>query len=245
MAQPETTVVVLMGVIAFGLLHGINPSHGWTVAVLYSIRSRRPLLSSLASSGIIAGAHFLSSIAVVIAFLLVTMFVQIPHDYVNYAAAIALGVLAYMFWKEKSEDLAETQHGHLHGSSSSSSLSSKQVEHEHAHWHKGTGYHSHIHIHQKRVSPSLAAIAGLALVLGFAHEEEFVILSLAVGGVNPVLLMIAYASSVAAALIGVTVLAVKVYTRVQNKVLQYTKYLPKASALILSVMAAGFALGLL
>ena len=104
---------VLLGVIAFGLLHGVNPSHGWTVAVLYSIRSKRPLFSSIASSGIIAGAHFLSSIAVVIAFIFVTMLVQIPQTYMNYAVAIALGVLAFVFWREKSEDLEEAQHGHL------------------------------------------------------------------------------------------------------------------------------------
>ena len=65
---------------------------------------------------------------------------------------------------------------------------------------------------------SLIAIAGFALVLGFAHEEEFVILSLAVGGLSPVLLMIAYASAVSASLIAVTVLGVKVYERIQNKV---------------------------
>ena len=65
---------------------------------------------------------------------------------------------------------------------------------------------------------SLIAIAGFALVLGFAHEEEFVILSLAVGGLSPVHLMIAYASAVSASLIAVTVLGVKVYERIQNKV---------------------------
>ena len=80
---------VLLGVIAFGLLHGLNPSHGWTVAVLYSIQRKRPLFSSIASSGIIAGAHFLSSIAVVVAFILVSSLVQIPHSYMNYAVAIA------------------------------------------------------------------------------------------------------------------------------------------------------------
>ena len=132
-----------------------------------------------------------------------------------------------------------TQHGHLHEEAV------EHVEHEHAHWHKGGGYHTHLHVHQKRVLPTLTAIAGFALVLGFAHEEEFVILSLAVGGANPILLMITYASSVAAALIGITVLAVKVYAHIQHKVIHYTKYLPKISALVLAAMAIGFALGLL
>jgi nickel/cobalt exporter len=236
----QDAAVVFLGIIAFGLLHGINPSHGWAVAVLYSIRNKRPLLSSLTSSSILAGAHFLSSIVVVAAFLFVTMFIQIPQTYLNYAVASALGILAYLFWKEKTEDLTETQHGHLHHDFT------ENLEHEHRHRHSSTGSsHTHMHLHQKRSLPTLAAIAGFALVLGFAHEEEFVILTLAVGGINPLLLMIAYATAVAAGLIGVTVIAVKIYSYIQHKVIQYTKYLSKISALILGAMAVGFAVGLL
>jgi nickel/cobalt transporter (NicO) family protein len=234
----QDPTLVFLGVISFGLLHGINPSHGWTVAVLYSIRSKRQLLSSLTSSSILAGAHFLSSIVVVLAFILVATFVQIPQTYLNYAVAVALGMLAFLFWKEKGEDLVETQHGHLHHDFID------RLKHEHEHWHSGSGNHTHLHLHQKRALPTLAAIAGFALVLGFAHEEEFVILTLAVGGINPLLLMVAYATAVAAGLIGITILAVKVYSYVQHKVIQYTKYLPKISALILAAMAVGFALGL-
>jgi nickel/cobalt transporter (NicO) family protein len=236
----QDAVVVFLGIIAFGLLHGINPSHGWTVAVLYSIRNKRPLLSSLTGSSILAGAHFLSSIVVVAAFLFVTMFIQIPQTYLNYAVASALGILAYLFWKEKTEDLTETQHWHLHHDFT------ENLEHEHRHRHSSTGSsHTHMHLHQKRSLPTLPAIAGFALVLGFAHEEEFVILTLAVGGINPLLLMIAYATAVAAGLIGVTVIAVKIYSYIQHKVIQYTKYLSKISALILGAMAVGFAVGLL
>jgi nickel/cobalt exporter len=235
----QDTAIVFLGIIAFGLLHGINPSHGWTVAVLYSIRNKRPLLRSLTSSSILAGAHFLSSIVVVAAFLFVTMFIQIPQTYLNYAVAAALGILAYLFWKGKTDDLIESQHGHLHHDFT------EHIKHEHSHWHSSTGSHTHIHLHQKRSLPTLAAIAGFALVLGFAHEEEFVILTLAVGGINPLLLMIAYATAVAAGLIGVTVIAVKIYSYIQHKVIQYTKYLPKISSLILGAMAVGFAFGLL
>jgi nickel/cobalt exporter len=234
---------ILLGVILFGLLHGVNPSHGWIVAVLYSIRKKRQIISSLISSGIIAGAHFLSSIVVVLAFIFVTSFVKlpIPQSYLNYGVAIALGILAYIFWREKSEDLTKTQHGHLHDNLS---MSTQNIEHEHEHWHKESRMHSHLHLHEKRVVVSLSAIAAFGLVLGFAHEEEFVILSLAVGGVNPILLMLAYASSVAAALIGITVLSVKLFSRIQHRILPYLQYLPKISSLVLAVMALLFALGL-
>lgn len=228
---------VLLGVIIFGLLHGISPSHGWTVAMLYSMRGRKPLLSSLMSSGIIAGAHFVSSIVVVIAYLLLITFVEIPSEYLQYGAAIGLGILAYMFWREKGEDLVETQHGHLHDNV-------EQIEHEHMHWHKEMGNHSHVHLHQTRTLPSLKGIAIFAFVLGFAHEEEFVILSLAAGGVDPLMLMIAYAGSVATALIGITMIAVKAYTRFQHKFIHYSKYLPKITGIVLAVMAIGFAMGI-
>jgi nickel/cobalt transporter (NicO) family protein len=55
---------------------------------------------------------------------------------------------------------------------------------------------------------------------------------------------LAYASSVAAALMGITVLSVKLFGRIQHRILPYLKYLPKISALVLAVMALLFALGL-
>ena len=229
---------VLLGVITFGLLHGISPSHGWIIAMLYSMHSKRPILSSITSSGIIAGAHFVSSIVVVVAYVLVVMFIEIPHEYLQYGAAIALGILAYVFWRETGEDLVKTQHGHLHDNI-------EQVEHEHTHWHKEIGYHSHAHLHLARTLPSLKGIASFAFVLGFAHEEEFVILALAAGGVDPLMLMITYAGSVAAALIGITVLAVKVFTKFQHRFIYYSKYLPKITGIVLAIMAVGFALGIL
>jgi nickel/cobalt transporter (NicO) family protein len=232
---------ILIGIIVFGLVHGLNPSHGWIIATMYSIQSKRMLLSSITSAGIIAGAHFLSSIVVIIAYIFVEAFfmMSIPQQYLQYFAAASLGILAYFFWRERGEDLVETQHGHLHPSSSA-----EQTEHEHTHWHAGEGNHTHLHIHRKRSSPKLWAIAGSALALGFAHEEEFVILSLAVGGADPLSLIVAYASAVAASLVAITMLSVKVYAHIQHKMIYYSKYLPKISALILAVMAVGFALQL-
>ena len=141
---------VLSGIIIFGLLHGINPSHGWTVAVLYALESKRPLLSSILSSGILASAHFLSSLVVVLAFILFSIYIDIPQNYLNYAAALALAILAYMFWREKPQDLVKSQHGHLHDHQFS-----EEVKHNHRHWHKGEGYHIHLHTHLIRRLPSL------------------------------------------------------------------------------------------
>lgn len=227
---------VLFGAIAFGLLHGINPSHGWTLAILYSLKSRRPMLSGIQSSSILAGGHLLSAIVLVVGYVIATTFVKIPHIYFQYGAAVALGILAYIFWKEKEDDFTETQHGHLHDNT-------QLLEHEHTHWHK-EGYHSHAHTHQQRKILGLRALAVFAIVLGFAHEEQFVILALAAGGHNPFVIMIAYVIAVSVAMIGVTILGIKIFTQLQHRILHYVKYLPKISAIILAVMAVGFAVGI-
>lgn len=243
-------IAALMGIVGLGLSHGVNPSHGWPIAMLYSMRSKNPLFGGIISSAIIACAHFVSSIVVVVTYIFVvdTFAAQIPQIYLRYGAAIALGILAYFFWKEKAEDLVQTQHGHLHGYDKGKTTALLQIDHrqhEHIHWHKGLGYHLHIHIHQKRSTPSLKAIVSFAFVLGFAHEEEFVILALATSQtIDPITLMIAYALSVTAALIGITVICMKVYQRFQYKIIQYSKYLPKISAILLIFMALAIAIGL-
>ncbi|MDQ4056771.1 MAG: nickel/cobalt transporter [Thermoproteota archaeon] len=240
-----SSIHVLTGVIAFGLLHGINPSHGWPVAILYSMRSKNPLISGLVSSSIIASAHFVSSIVVVIAFAFLTSMTIIPQLYLRYGATVALAILAYVFWKERGEDFAHTQHGHFHEDSVASKVT-EAVQHDHSHWHKDVGFHSHAHTHQSRESPDLKKIASFAFLLGFAHEEEFVILAIAATqATDPVTLILAYASSVAVALIGITVISMKVYRRFfQYKMIYYSKYLPKITALVLAGMAIGFAIGL-
>jgi ABC-type nickel/cobalt efflux system permease component RcnA len=229
--------------VLFGLSHGLNPSHGWPIATLYSMRSKRPFVSGFISSSIIAGAHFVSSIAVVLAYVLLSNLIEIPEIYLRYGAAIGLAILAIIFWKERSEDYVQTQHGHLHNEDSSPEHG---YEHEHSHWHKNVGYHSHEHIHQIRESPNLKSITSLAFILGFAHEEEFVILAVAAGGGgNPLTIMIAYAGSVALALIGITILSVKVYRQFQQKIIHYSKYLPKITAILIAFMSIGFAIGIL
>jgi ABC-type nickel/cobalt efflux system permease component RcnA len=235
-------IAPLVGIIGFGLSHGINPSHGWPIALLYAMRSRSPMQSGIVSSSIIAGAHFVSSLVVVVAYFIVisNLDIQIPEVYMRYGAAIALGILACIFWKAKDEDFVETQHGHLHNDKDNFYL-----EHSHSHWHQGLGYHLHSHSHQERSTPSLKSIVSFAFVLGFVHEEEFVILALAASqSVDPIILILVYAISVAAALIGVTIISLKFYQRFQYRLIQYSKYLSKISALFLIFMSGGIIVGI-
>ena len=77
-------------------------------------------------------------------------------------------------------------------------------------------------------------------------KRKFVILAIAAGSVgNPLAIMIAYASSVAVALIGITLLSLKVFKHFQHKIIYYSKYLPKITSILIAFMALGFAIGLL
>ncbi len=218
-----------IGVVMIGLLHGVEPGHGWPVAVLYSMQKRNPLLHAVISSGIIGMAHLISSIAVVVAYVLLQAWLDFEAPWIKYLAAGILLLLAVKLFREKVDGL-EQQHGHIHENQPA-------VEHEHEHEHTGQGQHSHWHKHATGIALSLWGLASFAFILGFAHEEEFALLALVAGGVNAWVLMLSYGVAVLLGLIAVTVGAVKIYKTLQPKLARYEKYVPKISAGILVVLA--------
>lgn len=224
-------------VIAIGFLHGLEPGHGWPVALLYSTTKGKPLFHGFVSSSVISLFHFVSSMAVVLVYVLLSPFVTVPTSIMKYVAAAILFILAYRFLTEKVEGELESQHGHLHEALGA-------TEHEHWHDHPGEARHTHWHKHAKRVALSLWGIATFAFVLGFAHEEEIALLALAVGSVNPLTLMLMYATSVTLSLVAVTILSVKAYQNVQPKLKRYERYIPKASGIVILLMAIAFILNL-
>ncbi len=199
----------IIGVIVIGLLHGLEPGHGWPLALLYSAKTTRPTFYAFVSSAILSAAHFISSIAVVIIYVVVSAFYDFSSPILTYVAAVVLVILAIRMLTEKVVPELEGQHGHFHDNVS-------ELEHEHIHEHPSVGFHTHMHLHPKRQNLNLWKLASCAFVLGFAHEEEFALLALAVGGVNPVLMMVSYGLAVATGLIGVTLLGVKMYERVKG-----------------------------
>lgn len=170
-------------------------------------------------------------------YLLVSTLINFVSPILRYIAFVALVVLAFRLLTEKVKDEFKTQHGHLHGNT-------EDIEHEHEHEHPDTGHHTHMHHHAKRIILSLRGIASFAFFLGFAHEEEFSLLALAIGGVDPLPLMVAYASSVTASLIGITIIGIKMYEKVRARVSRYEKYIPKISGLVLLILAIGLITGL-
>ena len=211
-------------------MHGLEPGHGWPIALLYSARKRNALFSGFLSSSIIAVAHFISSIAVVIAYVLLRSWLDFDAPFIKYIAAGILVILAVKMFLEKPEGL-EKQHGHIHEDLA-------EVEHEHEHEHLGEGRHTHPHKHTIGVIPSLWGLATFAFILGFAHEEEFALLALVASGVNAWVLMVIYGLSVTVSLIGITLLSIRIYKLLQPRLIRYEKYVPRITGATLVVMAA-------
>jgi cytochrome c biogenesis protein CcdA len=226
----------LIGVVAIGLLHGLEPGHGWPIALLYSARTSRPTFYAFISSGIISLFHFVSSITVVVIYVVASSLINFTSPILRYIAFAALVLLAIKLFTEKVESELEAQHGHFHDNAD-------EVAHEHEHEHSDTGVHAHTHVHPKRINLSLWKIASCAFFLGFAHEEEFALLALVVGGVNPLLLMVAYGLAVTAGLIGVTILGIRMYEKVKAKISRYEKYIPRISGIVLLILAVGLLIG--
>ena len=220
---------VYIGVIMIGLLHGLEPGHGWPVAVMYSVQKRNPVFSGAVSSSIIGMGHLISSIAVVLAYVLLQRWLNFEAPWIKYLAAGVLLVLAFKLFTEKTGEM-ERQHGHLHENQ-------PETGHEHEHEHPDQGWHIHWHKHTKGLILSLWGLASFAFVLGFAHEEEFALLALVAGGANAWILMLSYGLAVLAGLIAVTLAGVKIYRILRPRLAHYEKYVPKISAVILAVMA--------
>ncbi|MBI4283222.1 MAG: nickel/cobalt transporter [Chloroflexi bacterium] len=218
-----------IGVVMLGLLHGFEPGHGWPMAVLYAMEKRNAVASATLSSLIIGTGHLVSSIAVVVAYVLLQKWLNFEAPWLKYLAAALLLVLAFQLFREK-VDALERQHGHIHENQ-------PEIKHDHEHEHAGQGQHSHKHRHQAAVVLSLVGLAAFAFILGFAHEEEIALLALVAGGLNAWVLMVSYGMSVLLGLVVATIIGVKLYKQFQPKLSRYEKYIPKISAGLLVVMA--------
>lgn len=267
---------VLVGAIALGAVHGIEPGHGWPVAATYALDQTNKWIYGFAASLIIGVGHLISSLAMVAVFFYakgyfnltqanepITIFggIQIggPVSLVAGVLLIALGIREYM-------------HGHSHGPSETDHTEQETESyrvHESTHHHDHEASHSshnhgtanlwsrlkefipfaggHSHEHEgvdDTANRGLLGIAWFAFVLGFAHEEEFEIIALCAGSNFCLELMSAYALTVIFGIVGLTMLLIAGYEQYEEKVEQYTPYLPAFSAAVLIFMGLGFIAGL-
>ncbi|WP_254545481.1 hypothetical protein [Halomarina pelagica] len=241
----DGSLSVFLGAVVLGLIHGAEPGHGWPIAAAYALDRRRKWLAGLAAGVVIGVGHLVSSIAVVVAFLLAASFFDLGSlGWVRYAAGILLILLG----------IREYRHGQHHDGHGRDHGEHGGRDHDHGYDHGPDHDHDHAHSHSHSHAQALDAddarglwgIASAAFLLGFAHEEEIQILGFCTGAADHCLgLMLTYAVTVVVALVGLTLLLVAGFERYEERVEGYAAYFPTISAAVLILMGLGFVLGVL
>ena len=251
---------LLLGAVALGTAHGIEPGHGWPVAAAYAFEQTNKWLYGFAASFIIGVGHLISSIAMVGVFFYAKSYFNLtqvnepitilggmqiggPVSLVAGVLLIALGVREYY----RGHSHAADNHDHTHEDHEERSETGLWTCIKAVLPFVGDDSHSHGYPHGEHddaANRGLLGIAWFAFVLGFAHEEEFEIIALCAGSDYCLQLMSAYAVTVIFAIMALTLLLVAGYEHYEEKVEQYTPYLPVFSAVVLIIMGAGFVTGL-
>lgn len=218
----EGLVALYLGATGLGLLHGIEPGHGWPVAAAWALARRHPWRGGVLAATVIGSGHLVSSIAVVIVFFA-------AKEY------FALGTTAWIDWLAGGLLLilaAWQLRAGLRGG--------------HHHHHHGHGHHHGDH-HHGAEPPSAAAglwaLAAFAFTLGFAHEEEFQLIALCAGSDHCLSLMLTYALAVIVGLIALTLLLIAGMERFRHRLEHAQRSLTLLSAAILAAMGIGFLTG--
>ncbi|MFT4922759.1 MAG: nickel/cobalt exporter [Haloarculaceae archaeon] len=257
---------LLVGAVALGAVHGVEPGHGWPVAASYALDKTNKWFFGLAASVILGVGHLVSSIAMVGVFFYAKSYFNLTQlnepltlfggVRVGGPVSLVAGVLLIGL------GIREYRHGHSHESHDHGSTGHASHDHSHGDAHhqspandgglvsrlKGAlplaGEHSHAREGDDVAERGLLGIAWFAFLLGFAHEEEFEIIALCAGSNYCLELMSAYAITVIVGIVGLTMLLIAGYQHYEETVEQYTPYLPAFSAAVLVLMGAGFITGL-
>jgi ABC-type nickel/cobalt efflux system permease component RcnA len=146
MTVPGDTFGLLLGAVALGAVHGIEPGHGWPVAASYALDRTNEWRHGFAASFVLGVGHLVSSIAMVGAFfyaksvfgltridepLTVPGGVQIggPVSLVAGVLLVGLGVREYRHGHSHGGD--DGEHAHQHGSPDHGSTKHSARDHSH------------------------------------------------------------------------------------------------------------------
>lgn len=215
----QGSVAVYATAVSIGMLHGVEPGHGWPVAAVFALRQRHRWWYGIWAALILGIAHLASSFVVVAVYAAANHVWKLDSlEWMNYVAGGLLLLMAVHQWRTG---------GHHH-------------HHDHGHDHDRHDDHRHGHQPRPRSFSNLLGLVGFAFALGFVHEEEFAIIALAVGKANAWLVMGVYAVAVAASLVLLTALAIATFNRFQDRLHRHEHRLPRVSAAILGVMGLAY-----
>jgi len=246
------TLPLFTAAVVLGLIHGIEPGHGWPVAASSALDHSHKWLWGLAASVILGVGHLVSSIAVVLVFFFFQNYfnlhslndpVVLPGG-IEVAGPIGIGAGILLIGLGAWEYFAGHSHDHEHheklpsgvpGLFGAAGAPEKNHDHDDGHDHAST---------EQIEKKGLWGIAGFAFLLGFIHEEEFEIIGLCAGSNLCLELMLVYAVTVIAGIVGMTLLLMAGFHYFKERVKRIEPYLPHISAGILVVMGIGFIFGL-
>jgi nickel/cobalt exporter len=208
----DGTAPIYVTAVSIGMLHGVEPGHGWPVAAVFALRQRNRWFYGFWAAVILAIAHLTSSFAVVAAYALANHFLDLrAFQWMHFVAGGLLLVMAVHQWRSA---------GHHH--------------------HRGHRHADHKMSRERLAGGTLFGLVGFAFALGFVHEEEFAIIALAAGKANPWLVMGVYAAAVSLSLIVLTSLAIATFNRFEKQLSHYHHHLPRVSAGILALMGLAY-----
>jgi hypothetical protein len=157
---PDGSVGVFAGAIVLGLVHGIEPGHGWPVAASYALDREHKWLSGLAASSILGIGHLISSIAMVAVFFWAKSYFDLAqiNDPIVLFDGVAiggpLGLVAGVLLVALG--IREYRHGHSHGhdhgmtdGGSAEADDSAGHDHDRGHSHQDHGHSHHDHDHDQ------------------------------------------------------------------------------------------------
>lgn len=213
--------------ISIGMMHGVEPGHGWPVAAVFALRKRHRWWYGIWAALILGIAHLTSSFAVVAVYALANHLWDLDSlGWMNYVAGGLLLLMAAHQWRHGGH---HHHHGHSH-----------EPGHGHGHEHGDGHGDGHGAEPEGRSFGGLMSLAGFAFALGFVHEEEFAIIALAVGKANAWLVMAAYALAVAASLVILTAIAIATLNRFEDRLHRFEHLLPRISAVVLGGMGLAY-----
>ncbi len=139
---------LLLGAVALGAVHGIEPGHGWPVAASYALDQANKWVYGFAASLILGVGHLISSIAMVLVFFYAKSYFNLTqlNEPIHLVGPVFLGgpVSTGAGLLLIALGIREYQHGHSHGGSDKEQ---DHLHHDHTHDHAHEDDHSHNHDH--------------------------------------------------------------------------------------------------
>ena len=188
-------VGLLLGAVALGAVHGIEPGHGWPVAASYALDQTNKWVYGFAASFILGIGHLISSIAMVLVFFYAKAYFSLtqvnqpvemfgfqiggPVSLVAGVLLIALGIREYFHGHSHSHgEVGHEGHDHeldhhhqSHGHEFVNVPGHTHIEHDHEHEHSHDHEYGHSH-HGHSTIGILARVKGaLPFVGDHSHDN--------------------------------------------------------------------------